>query len=102
MDLGAAVLLTPEVVSAISSFMRQGIPRHPNSRRFEVREAYAVRHLVFRLILAHISQLFRLRRTLQGPLRGLARLRRATGISSHVALRTAEAEPLMNALAITV
>ena len=60
----------------ISSFLLQDIPRNPDTRLFEVREAFnTVCYLVFRRIFAHISQ-----------------------FASPVALRATDAEPLINAL----
>ena len=56
---------TPEFGSAsvISSFLLQDIPRHPDSRLFEVREAFKSSLLVFRRIFEHISHFFRAQQT---------------------------------------
>ena len=77
----------------ISSFLLQDTPRHPDTRLFEVREAFK-RSLLLRFqahIRPYTSQFFRLRAALRGPsggpCGGLARLRHAT-----------RAEPLINAL----
>ena len=46
-------------VSVISSFLLQDIPRHPETRLLEVREAFKRSLLVFRRTFAHISHIFR-------------------------------------------
>ena len=91
-------------VRVISSFLLSDIPRHPDTRLFEVREAFKRSLLVFRRIFAHIPQFFRLRRPSEGPpggdsrgaFGGLARLRRATRLASPVAMCATDAEPLID------
>ena len=80
-DLGAAMLapsysLTSRV-SVIRSFLLQDIPRHPDTRLFEVREAFK-RSLLLGF-QAHIRAYFAI-------------------FSSPAALRATVAEPLINAL----
>ena len=89
----------------ISSFLLQDIPRHPDTRLFEVREAFKRSLLLgfqarIRAYIAGVSPPAALRGPSGGPcggLRGLRRVTRAAGVL-RVALRATDAEPLINAL----
>ena len=92
-------------VSVITSVLLLDIPRHPDTRLFEVREAFKRSLLLgfqarIRAYIAGVSPPAALRGPSGGPcggLRGLRRVTRAAGVL-RVALRATDAEPLINAL----
>ena len=84
----------------ISSFLLQGIPRHTDTRLFEVREAFKRCYFGFqahiRAYIAYFSP-----PALRGPLRRACAPAAATRLASPVALRATD-ETLINALLLTV
>ena len=72
-------------VSVTSSFLLQDIPKHPDTRLFEVREAFKRSFVAW--FSGAYTRIYRFFFASGGPCGGLDRLRRAT-----------DAEPLINAL----
>ena len=79
----------------ISSFLLQDTPRHPDTRLFQVREAFKWSSLLG--FQAHIRAYIAI--FSRAPAGGLRR--RATRLASPVAPRATDANPLINALSDT-